>query len=78
MTRARIHQATTVAALPLALRKALATSQRVVLPGVGIFWVSERPARNVRNPATKALMRLPATREVRFRAVKAMRKAVAL
>lgn len=78
MKRARIHQATTVAALPLALRKALATAQRVTLPGVGIFWVTERPARNVRNPETRELMRLPATREVRFRAVLSMRRAVAL
>jgi len=76
--RMRIHPATSLADLPRLLARALALVDRVEVPGVGVFFLATRRARNVRCVETRRIIRLPATREVRFRAVKSMRKAVAL
>lgn len=43
---------------------------RFELLGVGVFLVRTRKARTIRNPITKALMRLPSTRTVGFRPAK--------
>lgn len=61
--------------------RALATSElresgRFHLYGFGVWWLATRPARRIRNPATKELMWLPASVEVRFRAAKRLREAV--
>ncbi len=43
---------------------------RFEIHGVGVFLVRTRKARTIRNPVTKALMQLPATRTVGFRPTK--------
>jgi DNA-binding protein HU-beta len=43
------------------------SDDRFHFPGFGTFTATTRTARNVRNPVTKQLMRLPETRSVRFR-----------
>ena len=48
---------------------------RVEIRGFGVFWLGTRPRRQVRNPATKALMWLPESVEVRFRAAKRLKNA---
>lgn len=51
----------------------LGAGQRVRIHRFGTFLVGTRKARQIRNPATGELMRLPLTREVRFRPAKALR-----
>ena len=45
------------------------------LHGFGIWTLRVRPARRIRNPATKQLMVIPASPEVRFRASKRLKLA---
>lgn len=48
----------------------------VILVGFGTFSVSERAARQGRNPQTGAMMEIPASKVVRFKAGKALKDAV--
>ena len=46
----------------------------VLIEGLGVFRIVERRARRIRHPLTKEWMEVAATREVRFRSIKASRK----
>jgi len=50
--------------------------ERCAVPGLGSFSVSQRKAREGRNPATGAVINIPAKTTVKFRLGKAMKDAV--
>jgi len=47
--------------------------ERCAVPGLGSFTISERKAREGRNPRTKEKITIPASRTVRFKAGKDLR-----
>jgi DNA-binding protein HU-beta len=51
-----------------AITTAVAAGDKVALIGFGTFSVSERPAREGRNPQTGAAMQIPAKKIVKFKA----------
>ena len=51
-----------------AIKDALVAGEKVSLIGFGTFSVSERPAREGINPATKAKISIPAKKVVKFKA----------
>ena len=51
-----------------AIKDALIAGEKVSLIGFGTFSVSERPAREGINPATKAKISIPAKKVVKFKA----------
>ena len=55
----------------------LAGVERIHLPGFGVFRVTTRAARSILNPQTQEAMVIGPTRELRFRAAKAVRAALA-
>lgn len=55
---------------------ALSKGDRVALPGLGSFSLSDRAARTGRNPQTGEEMRIPASKAVRFSPAAALKKAV--
>ena len=50
--------------------------ERCVIPGLGSFAVSQRKAREGRNPRTKEKINIPASKNVRFKAGKDLREVV--
>lgn len=54
----------------------LERGDRVTLPGFGSFTVRQRKARTGRNPKTGETMRIPASKNVGFRAGKNLKEAV--
>jgi len=58
------------------LKMSLRQGEKVVLPGVGQFEVSERAARQGRNPQTGATIQIPASKVVKFKAGKGLKDAV--
>jgi len=56
---------------------ALAAGDKVQLVGFGIFDVKARAARTGRNPKTKEIINIPATKTPVFKAGKALKDAVA-
>lgn len=52
--------------------------ERCAIPGLGSFSVSQRKAREGRNPRTKEKITIPASKNVRFKAGKDLRDAVNL
>lgn len=58
------------------VKKALSKKENVNVTGFGTFLVSRRAARSGRNPRTGASLNIPAMNVPRFRAGKALRKAV--
>jgi len=60
-----------------AVMKALAAGDKVSLVGFGIFEVKERAARTGRNPKTKEVIQIPATKTPQFKAGKVFKEAVA-
>ena len=49
------------------------SGERCVIPGLGSFTVTERKAREGRNPRTKETISIPASKNVRFKAGKDLR-----
>jgi DNA-binding protein HU-beta len=49
------------------------SGERCAIPGLGSFSVTERKAREGRNPRTKETITIPASKNVRFKAGKDMR-----
>ncbi|HEX6085438.1 MAG TPA: HU family DNA-binding protein [Thermoanaerobaculia bacterium] len=49
------------------------TGERCAIPGLGSFSVTERKAREGRNPRTKETITIPASKNVRFKAGKDLR-----
>lgn len=54
----------------------LSRGERVALPGLGSFSLSDRAARTGRNPRTGKAMTIPASKAVRFSPASALKKAV--
>ena len=50
--------------------------ERCAIPGLGSFNVSQRKAREGRNPRTKEKINIPASKNVRFKAGKDLRELV--
>ena len=74
-----ISKATAATAIDTAvdsITSALKKGDRVALIGFGTFSVSQRKARNGRNPQTGATIKIPKRRVVRFSAGKALKAAV--
>ena len=55
------------------ISEACQTGDRCAIPGLGSFSVTERKAREGRNPRTKETITVPASRNVRFKAGKDLR-----
>jgi len=60
-----------------AVMKALSKGDKVSLVGFGIFEVKARAARTGRNPKTKEVIQIPATKTPQFKAGKVFKDAVA-
>jgi len=60
-----------------AVTESLAAGDKVQLVGFGIFDIKDRAARTGRNPKTKEVISIPATRTPIFKAGKALKDAVA-
>ena len=58
------------------IESALAKGDRVSLVGFGTFSVARRAARNGRNPATGAAIKIPAANVPKFKAGKKLKEAV--
>jgi len=69
----KAHAARAIEVMIDALSEWLQTDERVTLPGLGSFFVSERPSRQVRNPRTGGMVNVAASRTVRFRAGKELK-----
>lgn len=54
----------------------LRKGQRVTLVGFGAFTVTQRKARRGRNPQTNELMKIPATKAVRFTSGKKLKEVI--
>lgn len=54
----------------------LRKGERVTLVGFGTFGVSQRKARKGRNPQTNEMIKIPATKSVRFSAGKKLKEVV--
>ena len=54
----------------------LGDGERVQVPGFGSFSVSERAARTGRNPATGATIRIPASKNAKFKPSKDLKEAL--
>jgi DNA-binding protein HU-beta len=72
----KAHAARAIEVMVDALVDWLAVGDRVVIPGLGSFYASERPAREVRSPRTGEIIRVAASRTVRFRPGKELKDAV--
>ena len=66
-----------VKALTDVITEALASGDKVQLPGLFTAEAVERPARNGRNPRTGEAMTIPAHRAVKISASSSLKKAVA-
>ena len=58
------------------IQKALKKGDKVTLVGFGTFSVAKRKARTGRNPATGALIKIPAAKVPKFKAGKKLKDAV--
>lgn len=63
-------------AMVAAITTHLKRGDRVSVPGFGSFSVSERAARTGRNPKTGATIKIPASKNVRFKAGKDLKDTV--
>lgn len=72
----KIHAKKALAAFQETLQKALTESDRLALPGLGIFSVQEKAARKGRNPATGAEIEIPAKKVLRFKPAKELADAI--
>lgn len=59
-----------------AIAKTLKRGDKVAIAGVGTFSVRKRAARVGRNPATGATIKIKASKNVAFKAAKALRDAI--
>ena len=58
------------------IQGALSKGERVAIAGFGTFQISERAARQGRNPQTGATIQIAASKNVRFKAGKQLKDAV--
>jgi len=73
---AKAHAARAVEITVDAIADWLSNGDRVVVPGLGSFYTSERPARQVRNPRSGEKVDVASSRTVRFRPGKELKAAV--
>lgn len=66
----------TIDAVLQAIVNAAKSGSEISLPGFGKFKVQERAAREGRNPATGAIMKIPASRKLSFAPAKAVKDAL--
>lgn len=66
----------TIAAVLDAIVDAAKKGSEISLPGFGKFKVQDRPAREGRNPATGATMKIAASRKLSFTPAKAVKDAL--
>ncbi|MEI6987185.1 MAG: HU family DNA-binding protein [Rhodospirillaceae bacterium] len=66
----------TVDAALVTISEALARGEEVVLTGFGSFSVTDRPARQGRNPRTGEAKEIPASKAPKFKAGKKLKDAV--
>ncbi len=59
-----------------AISEALKGGDKVSLQGLGIFEISDRKARQGRNPATGEAIDIPASKSVKFRPTKSLKEAI--
>ena len=72
----KAHAARAIEVAVDAVSEWLRAGEKVVIPGLGSFYTSERPAREVRNPRTGAPVHVAASRTVRFRPGKEIKDTV--
>jgi DNA-binding protein HU-beta len=72
----KAHAARAIEVIVDAMSEWLRAGERVAIPGLGSFYTSERPAREVRNPRTGDAVKVAASRTVRFRPGKEIKGAV--
>ncbi|MFI5168256.1 MAG: HU family DNA-binding protein [Thermoanaerobaculales bacterium] len=72
----KAHAARAVEVIMDTLGEWLQKGERVAIPGLGTFYASERPARDVRNPRTGGVVHVAASRTVRFRPGKELKAVV--
>jgi DNA-binding protein HU-beta len=72
----KAHAARAIEVIVDTLGEWLQGDDRVVLPGLGSFYVSERPAREARSPRTGEVVQVAASRTVRFRPGKELKALV--
>jgi DNA-binding protein HU-beta len=58
------------------ISSALAKGERVAIAGFGTFQISERAARQGRNPQTGAVIQIKASKNVRFKSGKQLKDAI--
>jgi DNA-binding protein HU-beta len=58
------------------IAKTIASGERVIIPGLGVFGVKERKAKKARNPRTGEEVVVPKRKVVVFRAAKSLKEAV--
>jgi DNA-binding protein HU-beta len=58
------------------ITQACASGERCAVPGLGSFAVTQRKAREGRNPRTNEKITIPASRNVRFRAGKDLKESL--
>jgi DNA-binding protein HU-beta len=72
----KAHAARAIEVMIDTMAQWLGSGERVAIPGLGSFYTSDRPARQVRNPRTGELVSVSASRTVRFRPGKELKSAV--
>jgi len=72
----KAHAARAIEVAVDAISEWLQADERVVIPGLGSLYTSQRPAREIRNPRTGAMVPVSAARAVRFRPAKELKAAV--
>jgi DNA-binding protein HU-beta len=72
----KAHAARAIEVMIDTMAQWLASGDRVAIPGLGSFYTSDRPARQVRNPRTGEMVSVSASRTVRFRPGKELKSAV--
>ena len=65
-----------IKAVMAALSDELKAGEKITLTGFGIFEVSDRPAREGRNPRTGEAMQIAASKAVKFKPSKTLKDAV--
>lgn len=73
---AKAHAARAIEVIVDALGEWLHAGDRVVIPGLGSFYASERPAREARSPRSGEIVQVAASRTVRFRPGKELKSLV--
>jgi len=73
----KAHAARALEILVDALQEWVAAGERVAIPGLGIFYATERAGRKARNPQTGGEVTLPPTRIARFRPAKEFKELLA-